>query len=225
MWKVRKADTGRIYAARDLGTLQSWCRDGRVKEEDSVRSDQDADWRLASRVFDLAAHFPRPVIKARSIATGERKRPSGIIGSLVRAAGAGDSGELDIDLTSVMDMSFILLIFLMVVATPAFQHGMPLNLPQASTPGRIKPTKLTVSISKEGKVAVESEKLESLDQLREKLKGYLPDITSGKIEKVLLRADGSVQHQTVVDVMDVMATVGIKDISIATRPKELQKKP
>jgi len=157
MWKVRKADTGKVYAAEDLKALQTWCRDGRVLEDDFVRSDEDADWQLASRVFDLAAHFRRPGGGAvAAAAAGAAAQGGGRARASQRnvSARAAASEDVDPDLTSMMDMAFILVILLMVISTPAFQNSLPVNLPGSEGSGKIESRDLTVAVTKDGEIRI-----------------------------------------------------------------------
>lgn len=211
-WRLRKADDKKTYVAKDLRTLQAWCRAGRAREEDEVQQQGETEWHKASHVFDLAAHFPSsgspPPLASGGGATSRSLMTAGPVG--------GSRGEISLDLTSMMDMTFILLIFLMVIATPAFQHGMAVDLPQASAAGKIEKTDVVVSVSREGAIHVDK-KTVTLQELEGALKEYASQPSFGKL---ILRADGSVQHARVVEVMDVISTAGIRNIAIATRPKQ-----
>ena len=227
MWHIQKAGTNTTYTAPDLQTLQIWCREGRVTEQDHVRQDPDPNWVTAGSVFELTAFFARPLSqmgqrhptsaapRGAPAAAAAAARGSG--GGLVKRSGQADGDNLDLDLTSMMDMTFILLIFLMVISTPAFQHGLPVNLPQSDAGGKIEKTDVTVSISKAGEISVDDQRAASIAELESMLKVKRRDPTFGKL---ILRADGEVTHQKVVDVMGAIKTSGISDVSIATKPKQ-----
>lgn len=228
MWKVRKQDTGKVYAAPDLRTLQGWCRDGRIVEADAVSSDDDPTWRQAGSVFDLAAHFRSLHVRAeagdqeRREPNAPRLRPRGSIrrtrAAAAGAAAAADADNIDMDLTSMMDMAFILVVLLMVISSPAFQHGMPVNVPEASQAGKVEKTDVEVTVAKDGQIAVNEKKLSGVADLPEELKARIPDIKSGQA-KLILNADGDVSHRRVIEVMDTIRSCGIRDISVATKPK------
>lgn len=212
MWKVRKAYSGKVYVAKDLRTLQAWCRTGRVLEEDYVRNDSDRDWQKVSHVFDLAAHLKGPTIKPPLLASKTTSL------GLVSSKTSDNTEEVSLDLTSMMDMTFILLIFLLLIATPAFQHGMAVQLPQSVSAARIEKTDVVVSLSADGEIFVDKASV-SLTDLEVKLREMSKHPNFGKL---ILRADGHVQHEKVVEVMDVINTAGISSITIATRPKQRQ---
>ena len=234
MWKIRKADTGKVYATPDLRSLQGWCRDGRVVEPDMVSSDEDPTWRPAGSVFDLAAHFQSvhqgrttaaaaavPVVEVAAGPTAGAARAARRPGRRParRPRGDSDADSIDPDLTSMMDMAFILVILLMVISTPAFQHGMPVNVPESKTTGKIDATDVQVTIDKDGNIAVNEKRLHDASELKEELESRITDIKSGQA-KLILRADAEVTHGRVVEVMDVIrGDCQIKDISIATKPK------
>ena len=209
-WKARKADTGKVYVAEDLRTLQAWCRTGRVLADDSVQEDSDSDWRNVSHIFELAAHIKSLTAGPPLLAL--KTRSSVLTPSRV----SGERDEVTLDLTSMMDMTFILLIFLLIIATPAFQHGMAVDLPQSAAAGKIEKTDVVVSLSSDGGVFVDKEPV-SLTDLEIRLGELAKQPSFGKL---ILRADGSVQHQVVVSVMDTINTAGISNITIATRPKQ-----
>ena len=209
-WRVRKADTGKVYVAKDLHTLQAWCRAGRVLGEDYVQEDSDHDWRKVSHIFELAAHIKGPTSEPPLLALKTRSSV------LTPSMASGEKDEVTLDLTSMMDMTFILLIFLLIIATPAFQHGMAVDLPQSAAAGKIEKTDVVVSLSSSGGVFVDKESV-SLTDLESKLAELAKQPSFGKL---ILRADGSVQHQVVVSVMDTINTAGISNITIATRPKQ-----
>ncbi len=210
IWRVRKADTGKVYVAKDLHTLQAWCRVGRVLAEDYVQEESDRYWRKASHIFELAEHIERPTSGPPLLAI--RTRSSGLTPSRV----SGENDEVSLDLTSMMDMTFILLIFLLIIAPPAFQHGFAVDLPQSAAAGKIEKTDVVVSLSSDGQVFVDKE-LVSLTNLEGILAEQAKQPGFGKL---ILRADGSVQHKVVVSVMDTINAAGISNITIGTRPKQ-----
>ena len=229
MWKVRKADTGKVYAAEDLRSLQTWCRDGRVLEDDFVRSDEDVDWQLASRVFDLAAHFRRPggAVATAGAAAGAAVQGGGRGRASQRnvSARAAASEDVDPDLTSMMDMAFILVILLMVISTPAFQNSLPVNLPGSEGSGKIESRDLTVAVTKDGEIRIAGEtESVALEGLAKALTDRLGDRIQTEFQagqtKLVLSADEELKHGMVIAVYDQIAKAGITNISVSTKPKE-----
>lgn len=118
-----------------------------------------------------------------------------------------------IDLTSMVDVVFLLVIFFMVSTTfITVETGLPVDLPDAQT-SVAEPTDLpTVTIDKDLNIffageAVTEDTLASIVQQELAASGYTT---------VVLRADRSVPHGTAVMVMDLIKQAGAKRIAIAT---------
>lgn len=118
-----------------------------------------------------------------------------------------------LDLTSMVDVVFLLVIFFMVSTTfITVESGLPVDLPDAQTSVTEASDLPTVTISKDLLVyfagqAVAEEALAAMVQQELAASGYTT---------VILRADRSVPHGTAVRVMDLIKQAGAKRIAIAT---------
>ena len=117
-----------------------------------------------------------------------------------------------INITSLIDVLFLLLIFFMVSSTFIEQPGMKLELPESksATTERIKERVLEITV--DGTILVNKEPT-SLDNLQQKLKQYLPKLSD---KSLVLKADKSIPHGTVVKVMDIARLAGFEKLIIAT---------
>lgn len=121
-----------------------------------------------------------------------------------------------VDLTPMVDVVFLLLIFFMISTTFVETQGLSIKLPKASA-AKIEQSKdVQVYLSKEGEIFLQEEKL-SLDQLRARLVGYADD--SGQM-MFLLMADREAQHGGVVQLMDLAKKAGFEKLAIATEKIE-----
>ncbi len=118
-----------------------------------------------------------------------------------------------LDLTSMVDVVFLLVIFFMVSTTfITVETGFPVDLPDAKT-SVAEPSDLpTVTINKDQAIffagqPVGEESLATLVQQELAASGYTT---------VVLRADKSVPHGTAVRIMDLIKQAGAKRIAIAT---------
>lgn len=127
--------------------------------------------------------------------------------------------KVTINVTSLIDVLFLLLIFFMVSSTFKEQPGMKLELPEAQSAEIAEVKEMILQIQKgDGgttKFTLNSETL-SLEQLSEKLKALLPQATDSSLT---LKADKGVTHGIVVEVMDIAKQSGIKKLVIATKIK------
>lgn len=131
------------------------------------------------------------------------------------------SEEPQIDLTSLIDVVFLLLIFFMVTTTFVPHAGLRLDLPEASAAAVAASDRpLEVVIDADGVVYVEGEGLPPEPApLRERLSAVVNDFDRG----LRIRADGRASHQAVVTVMDVAAALGFSRVDIVTRPRDRER--
>lgn len=132
-----------------------------------------------------------------------------------------DSDEADINLTSLIDVVFILLIFFMVTTTFVKEAKVSVNLPKASQePIKNQAQPYEVMIDSKGNYYVAGKSLDSRQPAA--LKQALQEVSRNNKDKpLILRADANTPHQAVVTAMDVAAQLGLVKMSIATtRPEQ-----
>lgn len=120
-----------------------------------------------------------------------------------------DGGELNI--TPLIDIVFILLIFFVVTTTFVHDLGLPIERPQASTAQEQAAQVVRVAVSARGEITVDAEptspwrvEAEVRDHLRDELDGT-----------VLLVADKGVHADALVTVMDACRRGGAKHVALA----------
>ncbi len=120
-----------------------------------------------------------------------------------------------INITSLIDVMFLLLIFFMVSTTFAEHPGIKLELPTASTaePSKLQP--LTLTINKEGKMFLNESPIQEETLQRALRKAATkPDAT------LVLKADKGVPYGFVIRAMDISRQSGIRRIvSLTDIPK------
>jgi biopolymer transport protein ExbD len=115
-----------------------------------------------------------------------------------------------VDLTPIVDTVFNLLIFFALSLNfAATSGGINVKLPRAQTVEPVKAEQLTVNLTKDGKLYL-NDKLITLDKLNDTLKH-----NQKKDSLVVIRADSSVEHGRVVEVMDIARTNGFSRLAIA----------
>jgi biopolymer transport protein ExbD len=125
--------------------------------------------------------------------------------------------EPELNLTSLIDVVLLLLIFFMVSTTFVDEGRIKLVLPQASDhPAEELPKKaIEVTVTATGEYRVNGQTLINTSQATlaaavSKAAGEARDVP------VTLRADARATHQSVVTAMDVLGRLGFRMISIAT---------
>lgn len=123
-----------------------------------------------------------------------------------------------VDLTPMIDVVFLLLIFFMISTTFIERPGLNIDLP-ASSAEQIQQGKkeVRVYLAESGEIYLQQEPV-TLNELRQQLKSYGP--TAAKKMTFLLMADKAALHGQVVQLMDVAKTAGFGQLAIATDKSE-----
>ncbi len=128
--------------------------------------------------------------------------------------------EPEINLIPFIDVLLVVLIFLMLSTTYSKFTEMQLRLPVADTDAqRDYPKEMIVSVSADGaysvnRVAVTGRSLETLA-------AALGDgAKAGKETVVIISADASAKHQSVVTVMEAARRAGLNQITFATQSSD-----
>ena len=125
--------------------------------------------------------------------------------------------EPEINLTSLIDVVLLLLVFFMVSTSFVREAEISLRLPEANAEVRPQSDSelLEIAISQTGSYAVNGRPLvnnerSTLRAAIERLAGADRDLA------VFIRADAEAQHQAVVTALDVAGQIGFDEINIAT---------
>jgi len=120
------------------------------------------------------------------------------------------SGGGGIDLTPIVDVVFNLLIFFAVTLSfAATSGGINVKLPTASSADPVETEEITVNMTEDGKLFYNDTSVD-LAGLAEKLKEV-----KNKESIIIIRADSTVPHGKVVQVMDTVKSEGLSKIAIA----------
>ena len=125
--------------------------------------------------------------------------------------------EESINLTPLIDVVFLLLIFFMVSTTFTKETQLSVDLPEAEAdPAIERPEQLVILIAADGSYAVNGQNLvnQSVDTLVRAL-----EKTAGGDSKrpLVISADAKAPHQFVVRAMDAAGRLGFVNLSISTR--------
>ena len=121
--------------------------------------------------------------------------------------------KIFINITSLIDVLFLLLIFFMISSTFVEQPGMKLELPESKSFTTEKIKDLTLDINADLSMTLNGEPV-TMENLEQRFKDLLPSLEE---KSLVLKADKTVTHGTVVKVMDLAKLSGIEKIIIATQ--------
>ncbi|MDH5470898.1 MAG: biopolymer transporter ExbD [Gammaproteobacteria bacterium] len=127
-----------------------------------------------------------------------------------------DSDEPDVNLTPLIDVVFLLLIFFMVSTTFEHQSRIQVELPEASAePTTPEAESLEIIVDAQGRYFIGDEQVVN-SQLKT-LKGAIANVLGDRTDiPVIVRADANSPHQSVVTVLDATSQLGLTRISLAT---------
>ena len=125
--------------------------------------------------------------------------------------------EPTVDLTSLIDVVFLLLLFFMVSTTFEHQALLKVDLPEASAvEDRPEvPANLELVIDSEGRMFLNDQRLADSDE-RTLRAAIEQAVGEERTLPLVLRADRLTPHHFVVTAMDVAAQMGFSNLSIAT---------
>jgi len=115
-----------------------------------------------------------------------------------------------IDLTPIVDVVFNLLLFFAVTLSfAATSGGINVNLPSASSADPVEAEQVTVNMTQDGKLFYNDQSVD-IEGLAARLKEV-----KNKESIIIIRADNTVPHGKVVQVMDTVKAEGLSKIAIA----------
>ena len=124
--------------------------------------------------------------------------------------------NVELNLTPLIDVVFLLLIFFMVSTTFEKQAKLKVQLPDASAQVKAPDEKsITIGIDAKGHYYINDRQV--VNTSLETLKVAITKITNGEKDIVVtLKADAKTPHQSVVTAMDAASQLGLVKLSIAT---------
>ncbi|MFQ3217712.1 MAG: biopolymer transport protein ExbD [Paraglaciecola sp.] len=124
-----------------------------------------------------------------------------------------DEEEAVIDMTPMLDVVFIMLIFFIVTASFVKESGIDVNRPEAATAVKKDRANILVAISDKGEIWINKRRIDvrAVQANIERLHAENPQGT------VVIQADKKSTTETLIKVMDASRSAGITDVSIAAQ--------
>lgn len=123
----------------------------------------------------------------------------------------------EVNLTSLIDVVLLLLVFFMVSTSFVKQSQITIRLPEADISAVVQevPEQIDILITETGTYLVNGREL--INNRAETIRNALQKISAGRNDLPLtISADANARHQDVVTAMDVAGRLGFTRISIAT---------
>lgn len=127
--------------------------------------------------------------------------------------------SIEINMIPLIDVLLVIVIFLVVNTTFIQKSKLNVELPgtSAAEQSNDKTPPLIIRVSQDGNFDYEGQLLLGENALKQALASTIRSIKSEKDSiRAVIEADASSTHQSVVTVMDVLASLGVARVSIAT---------
>ena len=121
----------------------------------------------------------------------------------------------DINLTPLMDLTFILLITF-IITFPLIEQGIPVNLPVGEAEELDASQMRTITVDVNGELYLNEDKVnkDELTSAMQDIGVHRPDLT------VMVRADQEIAYRHVVEVMQILHRANITRMALVTEVKE-----
>ena len=124
--------------------------------------------------------------------------------------------EVEVNLTPLIDVVFLLLIFFMVSTTFTKETRLSIDLPEASSQSmRSADLQIEILITREGVFWING--IELINREQRTLRFAIDKVSKGNTAiPMVITADSATPHQSVVTAMDVAGQLGFSRLSITT---------
>ncbi len=119
--------------------------------------------------------------------------------------------ESEVNLTPMLDVVFIMLIFFIVTASFVKESGIDINRPDAATAERKEKGNIMIAISEEGQIWIDRRQVD-VRALRANIERLHAENPHGT---VIIQADEESKNKLLVQVMDAARLAGVKNVAIA----------
>ncbi len=126
------------------------------------------------------------------------------------------NNEPEVNITPLIDIVFLLLIFFMVSTTFKQEFEVGIDLPQASSKSEMSEKLLEIAIDRKGNFFVNREKLVNTQTAI--LKQAMKQAANGDLRiPIVISADSQTPHQAVIQAMDAARQLGFSRLTFATQ--------
>lgn len=121
----------------------------------------------------------------------------------------------EINVTSLVDVTLVLLIVFMITA-PLLRSGMKVDLPQTVAKEIDPEESVVLTINENGDIFWDKEKID-LNVLRDRLEKRK---ISNRLQPILLQGDKNVAYGSIIAVMDIVKELEIPNVGLVLKPRQ-----
>ena len=122
--------------------------------------------------------------------------------------------ESQIELTPMLDVVFIMLIFFIVTTSFVKESGIEVSRPNADTAEKQERASIFIAIDSEGRIFLQKRKIE-IEAVRANIEKLHAESPEGS---VVIQADKQSETGILIKVMDQIRLAGVQNISVAAGP-------
>lgn len=126
--------------------------------------------------------------------------------------GTSQKPRASMDISPLLDVAFLLLIFFAVTTTFLEDSGLDLELPESTTASPTEQAPAVVTVSADGGITFRGESLSV-----QELESIVRDLSAEELRRITLRADSRVDFGAVVAVFDALRRAGARGLSLPMR--------
>jgi biopolymer transport protein ExbD len=127
-----------------------------------------------------------------------------------------DVSEPEINITPMLDIVFIMLIFFIVTATFVKEAGVDVERPEAVTTDIVPRVSVIIAVTANNEIWINKREVD-IREVRAVVERLIRENPQGK---VVITADKASQSGVVVDIMDTLTEIGVSGVSIAAPEKK-----
>ncbi|WP_211828964.1 ExbD/TolR family protein [Kistimonas asteriae] len=127
-----------------------------------------------------------------------------------------DAEDTGIDMTPMLDVVFIMLIFFITTATFIQQSGITLERQEAVTAQPIQGQATTISLTEAASIHIDGDTIEPTNLKRYLIKRLLPGTA------IIIDSDRKAPGGLLIQVIDIVRQAGFDDITLAAKPGHVQ---
>jgi biopolymer transport protein ExbD len=117
--------------------------------------------------------------------------------------------RVSLDISPLLDVVFLLLIFFLVTTTFMPDASMELELPESTTATQSEVVPTMVTVGEDGGVQIDGDSV-SIEELERTVAALLPE----EREKITVRADARVDYGVIVRIIDALRNAGVDALSL-----------
>lgn len=125
-------------------------------------------------------------------------------------------GAIELNMASLIDMIFILLIFFLVTTSFVKESGVDVQRPVAATAEARTKANVIIAVTPEGEVHIDR-RVVDIRSVRAHMERFLAETPEGS---VVIAADENSRTGAVIRVLDACRLAGVRNISVAARKPE-----